>query len=733
MNLKSMVVTLSLCCASSMGYAQNIFPAVQQIAVANERIDRTKGFAIQTAKEADPVALEALKALITERQEGLKIYIGEVGDKSLKKYKVNLSAISGAYYLKTGANEIILIGYDDRGTFYGVQTLRQLLAHGQLPAVEITDYPEVLFRGSVEGFYGKPWSHRDRLSQLKFYGENKLNTYIYGPKDDPYHSSLSRHSDALDAGSQGSWRDPYPPKEAQQIRELAETAKKNKVDFVWAIHPGADIKWGKEEGEQDYRVLINKLEHMYELGVRSFAVFFDDINGEGTVEAHRQAALLNRIHKEFVKVKKDVTPLILCPTEYNKSWANPAPDGYLPVLGKELDPSIQVMWTGDRVCADITMETLHWINERINRPTYIWWNFPVTDYVRDRVLLGPSNGLATQATHKDMAGFVSNPMENAEASKIALFGVADYTWNPKSYQPNATWEEAVKVIMPEAPQAYRTFAIHTADVGKTGHNYRKDESWETSVIDPFNYTQADFDALKKEFESIILAAAHIKATTANPALVAELTPWLNQFEVLGERGLQTLNLIKVYERGDAKATREALLATEMTEEALRAFKAHKSGTLKLRPFIGETRTAIAAKLLSGAGVNPDSLRNSYAELISNVPQVANQAVQIDGNVVSINPMLEVIQVPAGGYFGIALPAGVEIRKVYSNLDIKRPVIEYASDGKNWSATKSQEMNYVRFINNTENGIEVKLNQFEVELTAPLNENAYMLILEKVKL
>lgn len=727
-----MLISLSIGCASSAGYAQKIYPSVQQMAVANERIDSAKGFAIQTAKEADPVALEALRALITEREGGIKVYVGELGDKSLKQFKVNIPAVSGAYYLKTGANEVVLIGYDHRGTFYGVQTLRQLLAQEQLPAVEITDYPEVLFRGSVEGFYGKPWSHRDRLAQLKFYGENKLNTYIYGPKDDPYHSSLSSHSGAPDAAAKGSWRDPYPPKEAQQIRELAETAGKNKVDFVWAIHPGADIKWGKEEGEQDYRVLIRKLEHMYELGVRSFAVFFDDINGEGTIEAHRQAGLMNRIHKEFVKVKKDVTPLILCPTEYNKSWANPAPDGYLPVLGKELDPSIQVMWTGDRVCADITMETLHWINERINRPTYIWWNFPVTDYVRDRVLMGPSNGLAIQATHKDMAGFVSNPMENAEASKIALFGVADYAWNPKSYLPETTWEEAVKVIMPQAPGAYRTFAIHTADVGKTGHNYRKDESWETTVIDPFDYAQADFDALRKEFESIVLAAANLKATTANPALVAELTPWLDQFAVLGERGLQTLNLIKVYERGDAKATREALLATEMTPEALKAFKAHKSGTLKLRPFIGETRTALAAKLLSGVGVNPDSLQSSYAGMISNVPQVAGNAVQIDGNVVSMRPILEVIKVPAGGYFGIALPAGVEIRKVYTNLDIKRPVIEYSSDGENWGTSKSQEAHYVRFVNHTGSGMEVKLNQFEVELTAPLNENAYMLMLEQIK-
>jgi hyaluronoglucosaminidase len=47
---------------------------------------------------------------------------------------------------------------------------------------EIRDWPEMPIRGSIEGFYGPPWTHKDRLSQLEFYGENKQNTYIYAPK-----------------------------------------------------------------------------------------------------------------------------------------------------------------------------------------------------------------------------------------------------------------------------------------------------------------------------------------------------------------------------------------------------------------------------------------------------------------------------------------------------------------------------------------------------------------------
>src|SRR5699024_11874676 len=46
------------------------------------------------------------------------------------------------------------------------------------------DEPLMEIRGAIEGFYGIPWSHRSRLDHFAFYGEHKLNTYIYTPKDD---------------------------------------------------------------------------------------------------------------------------------------------------------------------------------------------------------------------------------------------------------------------------------------------------------------------------------------------------------------------------------------------------------------------------------------------------------------------------------------------------------------------------------------------------------------------
>ena len=52
---------------------------------------------------------------------------------------------------------------------------------------------------------------------------------------------------------------------------------------------------------------------------------------------------------------------------------------------------------------------------------------------------GPACGLDRSLTSDDLCGLVSNPMEHAEASKLALYGVADYTWNIGDYDPMANW------------------------------------------------------------------------------------------------------------------------------------------------------------------------------------------------------------------------------------------------------------------------------------------------------
>lgn len=163
---------------------------------------------------------------ISLNPKGVKLSI-DFGEKISSKNCVK--NVSGAYVLRINNNGVSIVAYDERGAFYAIQTLRQLLenpfsAGKLLPQYEISDYPDLPNRGVVEGFYGTPWSHEVRMSLIDFYGRFKMNSYLYGPKDDPYHSSPN-------------WRLPYPEKEAANIRELVERCNRNRVDFIWAIHP----------------------------------------------------------------------------------------------------------------------------------------------------------------------------------------------------------------------------------------------------------------------------------------------------------------------------------------------------------------------------------------------------------------------------------------------------------------------------------------------------------------
>ena len=534
----------------------------QIVTMAGKTCDLSQGINLKDKQDKFAGYLDFL----SPNKKGVKLTI-DFGQKVAGK--ANVKAVSGAYALVVNEKGITITGFDERGAFYGIQTLKQLVespvsSGSALPFVEINDYPDLPNRGVVEGFYGTPWSHEVRLSLIDFYGKFKMNSYLYGPKDDPYHSCPN-------------WRLPYPEKEAQHIKELVDACNRNYVDFVWAIHPGQDIKWN----EEDYQNLINKFNWMYDLGVRHFAIFFDDISGEGT-NPLKQTELLNRLTEEFVKVKGDVSPLTVCPTDYSKLWANPTEKGSLAIYGKTLNPEIKVFWTGDVVCSDLTPETLDFINSRIKRPAYYWWNYPVTDYIRNFLLQGPVYGLDTSLTANETCGIVSNPMEHGEASKLALYGVADYTWNIANYNAIDNWERGLAELVPEATDAYRTFAIHSSD---TENGYRRDESWETQTFRLADWTDEAANALEEEFKKVESAPARLESSCKNTALINELRPWLTEFGKLGTRGKQAIELARIYRSGkDDALFWEKYIQNIMTPEDRRNYEAHKSGTLKLQPF-----------------------------------------------------------------------------------------------------------------------------------------------------
>lgn len=470
------------------------------------------------------------------------------------------AGVEGGYALQIEPGTLTICANDPHGFYYAKQTLSQLLQGvpnaqhaqkdpfpqksikevaqmGKLPQGTLIDWPDLPFRGAVEGYYGTPWSFEARRSQFEFYGRNKMNTYIYAPKDDPYHHGMGCYK-------------PYPEDKAKEIAQLVKLAQDNHVKFVWAIHPANTVNWADNEGRHQLDALCHKLELMYQLGVRDFGVLVDDSSGE-IGRAERQVQLTNYLLEHFIRKHQDVNQtLIMCPTGYNRSWTNPT---FLTTLGQGLDASIPIMWTGDTVVHDITLDGQKWVNHLVQRPTFIWWNWPCSDFKRSRLSMGRTYGLDTSPDmKKEMSGFVANPMEHAEASKIGLFGVADYTWNITAFQSQASWQEGIRRLYPGQAEAMQAFCDHNSYLLPNNHGYYREESVEIQpVAQAFNKSlesgKADAEALDKlqqEFRRMEKAGQRLQKAQGIAALQQEIAPWLLQFTLTGKAGATTLKALR---------------------------------------------------------------------------------------------------------------------------------------------------------------------------------------------
>ncbi|HEV3360363.1 MAG TPA: beta-N-acetylglucosaminidase domain-containing protein [Pseudonocardiaceae bacterium] len=352
--------------------------------------------------------------------------------------------------IANGRPVLVLDGKDATGTYYAAQTLRQLVVrHGPLatvPGVRVRDWPTYPIRGVIEGFYGTPWSDAQRMDQFDFYGAHKMNTYVYSPKNDPY--------------LRDQWRDPYPAAQLAALKALVDRADANHVTFTYALSPGLSVCYSSASDEQ---ALVAKFQSLWDIGVRSFAIPLDDISyttwnctadatkfGTGGAAAGAaQSYLLNEVQKDFIATHPGSARLEMVPTEYADVAASP----YKDTIKAQLDPAVVVEWTGVGVIAPVITPAQAAAAKAVyGHDILVWDNYPVNDYVTNRLLLGPYVGRSPGLTGS-LIGITANPMIEPDASKIALFNVADYTWNDAAYDPSASWQASLREFAGSDPQA----------------------------------------------------------------------------------------------------------------------------------------------------------------------------------------------------------------------------------------------------------------------------------------
>ncbi|MBO0840112.1 MAG: beta-N-acetylglucosaminidase domain-containing protein, partial [Sciscionella sp.] len=495
---------------------------------------------------------------------------------------------SGGYELAAGTADghelLALSGVDGIGTFYAAQTLRQLVEATKsghaVHDIAVRDWPATALRGVIEGFYGPPWSTADRLSQFDFFASTKQNIYVYSPKDDPY--------------LRAQWRDPYPAAQLDVIKQLVTRATADHVRFTYALSPGLSVCYSSDADEQ---ALVTKFESMYAIGVRSFSIPLDDISytkwncdadktkfGTGGAAAGAaQSYLLNRVQQDFVAKHSDVDPLQMVPTEYSDVADSP----YKTAIRTQLDSHVVVGWTGVGVIAKtITGAQAAAAKQVYGHQILIWDNYPVNDYVTNRLLLGPYVGRDPAITG-EIAGVTANPMIQAEPSKIAEFTSGDFLWNPTAYNPTTSWRASLRDLAGPATPWLTIFA-------ENNYSSRIDDT-ESPTLTPLltalwqaydNHQDITGPAAKvsRYFASMSATPAKLRSTLDDSAFLTEVKPWLDKLGQYGDAGQTAIQLLLAQVRGDSATVSTLRARLQSDRSALNAIS-QQVGVGVLDPFI----------------------------------------------------------------------------------------------------------------------------------------------------
>ncbi|GIH17195.1 beta-N-acetylglucosaminidase domain-containing protein [Rugosimonospora africana] len=694
-----------------------VYPVPQSIHAQGRPVPLGKTVALITGPTSDPAAVAAVRSVLTAanvrtidevgdpatvRPNETAIYVGGPDENPSTASALHALGVPDAaglaadgYVLASGEakgrSTIVLDGHDATGTFYAVQTLRQLIRregqHASVAGVVVRDWPAQAQRGVIEGFYGTPWSHEQRLAQLDFYGAHKLNIYVYSPKDDPY--------------LRAQWRDPYPPDQLAQIKALADRATANHVEFTYALSPGLSVCYTSATDEQ---ALIAKFQSLWDIGVHTFSVPLDDISytkwncaadqtrfgtGGGAAGA-AQSYLLNEVQKDFIATHPGASRLQMVPTEYSDISSTP----YKTAIRNNLDPAVVVGWTGVGVIAtSITDAQSAAAKSVFGHDILLWDNYPVNDYVTDRLLLGPYVG---REPGLSLAGITANPMIQPEASKIALFNVADYTWNDTGYNAQTSWRAGLDELAggdPQARAALDAFAdleyysnIDTVQApalaARIAAFWPKWESGQTSAA----------NGLGAYLTLIANIPAALKAHLNDPEFVTETTPWLDSASTWGQAAGAALWML-VDERAGRGA--DALADRSRAESLAAKARAYTyvglNGTVNVTVADGVIDTFVTDAL--GENDRWLGLAGRRVTAMTSMPtyQTNTPAKMVDGD---DNTFFWSSRPPAlGDYVGVDLGSvrpvstvSIQMSKPTSPGDyIVGGVLEYSADGSTWTA------------------------------------------------
>lgn len=267
----------------------------------------------------------------------------------------------------------------------------------------------VPYLGVIEGFFGSSWSWGERAAYPAFLRAHGYSFYIYAPKDEPF---LRKR-----------WNEPFPAERLKHLKNLRASFKAEGLQFGVGLSPyEAYLAYGPEART----ALREKVEVLNSFPVDILCVLFDDMRGDLPKLAETQIRILGDIREVSTAPR-----IIFCPTYYSydpviERCFGAMPKNYLEDLGKGLDSSIELFWTGEKVMSSAyPAEHLKEVAERIGRKPFLWDNYPVNDSKRASpfIFLRAFENRGSHLTEL-LSGHAVNPMKQPWLSQIPLASLA---------------------------------------------------------------------------------------------------------------------------------------------------------------------------------------------------------------------------------------------------------------------------------------------------------------------
>ena len=319
----------------------------------------------------------------------------------------------------------------ERSTYAGFRYALNVLLKSLLTNVAVTNHknsPGFKTRGVIEGFYGTPWSHEQRLRGLAHFSDFGFNRYLLAPKDDPWHRY--------------DWRSELSADFLSRVSDLIAQGSKNAITVAVAISPGLTVEYSDAK---DVKAIMVRFKQLHGIGVREFGLFLDDIPArlqsekdvaqfKSIMQAH--SFYCNAVWAELKKLDSDNT-LAICPLQYHGK----ATEEYITEFGNALDPDLALIWTGREICSEyLDVSDAKVFKANTNHIPLYWDNYPVNDVAMLHELhVGPIEGREKGLENYSL-GYFANPMDRFELSLISLSTIGDYLWDTQGYDPQDSWE-----------------------------------------------------------------------------------------------------------------------------------------------------------------------------------------------------------------------------------------------------------------------------------------------------